>query len=166
MDNPNHVRTRIKNVGSHPHILYDVMSRPILFSIGEEKDITLPVREANRIRELALRGGNLLVVNASEVRKKRLRLSDIEDEPAEQYVKQALDDKKRFGDKSPRPIIRPEITTPEQLVAAMSDGEPLPYNHYVSVAYRVLPQGTFRNTRPSKAVIDRALEEVIKRRRR
>lgn len=166
MDNPNNIVTKLKNVGAARQVLFDVRSNPVSIAPGETKPVELPVREAQRIRDLALRGGMLIVVNESDIKKKRLRLADVvEKDPAQEYVELSQKEKKKTG-KTSRPVIRPEITTPQQLAAAMNDGDPLSYVHYRSVALRVLPQGTFPNTQPSKAMIDKALEAALMRRRR
>lgn len=91
----------------------------------------------------------------------------LEDAAAAEYVEQSQRDQQRLGRRNPRPVIYPEITTPEQLLVFMQESEsPMPHNELISVAQRILPKGTFFEHQPNRAQIIRALEAAMQRRRR
>lgn len=168
----NTMTARVKNQGANPRILYDVNSNPVMLKPGETKPVELRVREVQRIRHIGLQGGSLVVINASEIPSKRIRIdpAELEDNTISKRTERAKGDtatKVRTASGKPakpkESVIRPEIKTPQQLLAAMSDGDPLQYNHFLSVAFRVLPPGTLR-VPAKKADVWKALEAAARKR--
>lgn len=177
--NPNHMIAIIKNAGPAPAVLYDVSSNVVRLAVGEKRKIVLPIGFVNRLRRMALQGGTLLVINESEAeeagarRRVRLRSATLPpenvDAEAAEYVRLSQrDDNRAIGNKTlnPRPVVHPEIMTPEQLLAAHQDGSPLGYSHLLSVARRVLPEGTFKVHQPKQQEIISKLEAAVRARRR
>lgn len=168
------VTVRIKNRGSNPRILSDTSLRPVKLLPGEAKAIEISKKFAERIRQDSLKGGGLIVLDASELGGKieRVRIES-RDHRFSQKVAPTKDKFGRTTKSSGKPApgkgpkgggIRPEIKTASQLLAAMTDGEELAFNHFKSVAFRVLPAGTLGNA-ARKAEIWKALEDAAKQER-
>lgn len=188
---PPSITVELKNTGTVPITVTDMEAKPVRIGIGEKKSVRIPVTYAQRLREMQERGSPLRVINASEIvqadddddepapppRRGRVRITSTATMPADDdddddranraFIEQSQKDQKRLGRRNPRQVIYPDITTPEQLLVFMQESEsPMPHMELVSVAQRILPEGTFREHRPNKAQIIRALEHVMQRRRR
>jgi hypothetical protein len=179
------VTVRIKNRGPSPRIIFDTALRAIKLGVGEAKAIEIGKRYAQRIQQQSLTGGSLVVLDQSvldgdaDARPvQRVRIKSRGEHNAAHAVQdnrtsqRAPKTKAKHGAvskssgkpaKAPKGanVIRPEIKTASQLLNAMNDGEPLAYNHFKSVAFRVLPAGTLANG-ANKAAIQKALEEAAR----
>jgi hypothetical protein len=175
------VTVRIKNRGPNPRIIFDTSQRAIKLAVGEAKAIEIGKKYAQRIQALSLQGGSLTVLDQSVLDGdadakpvQRVRIKSRGEHNAEHAAqdqrtsKRAPKTKAKHGSvskssgkpaKAPKDssVIRPEIKTASELLNAMNDGEPLAYNHFKSVAFRVLPAGTLANG-ANKAAILKALE--------
>lgn len=170
------IRARLKNRGQQPVVMYDTQGRAFRALPGETMVLELPSIQAERIRQQSLRGGSLVVLNVSEIGQplpdpiERVRLDDPDKDntvskpaPKQKHATHSTSTGKPAKPPKEGSVIRPEIKNAAQLIAAMSDGDPLAYNHFKSVAFRVLPPGTLpANAR--KADIWDALAADVKRR--
>lgn len=183
---------QLKNTGTTALTVADIEAKPVRIGIGETKPVRVAVKYAQRLREMQERGSPLRVINVSDIasdddddddepapppRRGRVRITSTATMPADDdddddranraFIEQSQKDAKRLGRRNPRQVIYPEITTPEQLLVFMQESEsPMPHSELISVAHRILPEGTFREHQPNKAQIIRALETVMQRRRR
>lgn len=164
------VTVRIKNRGSSPRIIYDTSLKPVKLEVGEAKSVEVSKKWAERVRNLSLTGGALIVLDASELGEPVTRVR-VKGKGADTAVsKKAEKNKTKHGKTSKssgKPakvdkakVLHPEIKTASGLLRVMQGADPLPYNHFKSVAFRVLPEGTLANG-ANKAAILKALESAV-----
>lgn len=171
------VTVRIKNRSSAPRIIYDAALRPVKLAVGEAKAIEVSAKYARRVQAESLRGGSLVVLDASELEGtgevRRVRLQGKGHDTATKVPSttsvRAPKNKTKHGAtskssgkpaKAPASVVRPDIKTAAGLLRVQQSNDPLPYNHYKSVAFRVLPAGTLAPG-ANKLAIEKALAAAV-----
>lgn len=143
------VEVRIKNAGINPRVVYAINSRPVRIEIGQSVVVEITRREAMNIIRRRERGGDLVILDPSvPERVERVR------------VKPSTDDRKKGFGRKPQGTdpIRPDINTIPALLHVMGSGDPLSYQHFLSVATRLLPANTLP-PRPKREQILQALAD-------
>lgn len=172
------VTVRLKNMSGAPAVIYATNGQAVRIGPGETSGpVEVVQREAVRLmKAYEQKRGHLLVLDQSKVVrnpdpvKKDAELRDHAGKPQTEK-KPGVKERRHNTDeessstkyaRNKEQVPHPQIKTAAQALAAMSDGDPLSYPHLLSVATRILPEGSMP-LRPKKAEIITALEKQARK---